>query len=144
MPKKIILSKNLKETQEIAKKIALNCKGGEIFTLEGDLGTGKTAFSQGLADGLGVKSQVNSPTFNILKLYKANLNKIKTFCHIDAYRLNNGNDLINIGFTDYLNDKTTVIAIEWPKNAISAIPKKSIKISLKSISLNTREITIES
>ncbi|MDA3802509.1 MAG: tRNA (adenosine(37)-N6)-threonylcarbamoyltransferase complex ATPase subunit type 1 TsaE [Patescibacteria group bacterium] len=138
-----IITKNSQETFDLAKNIAKDCTGSEVFALNGDLGAGKTAFCQGLAAGFKVKTQVNSPTFNILKLYQTNLKNINTFCHIDAYRLNNGNDLINLGFSDYLEDENTVIAIEWPENVSSALPKRVKNIYFKTLSENKREITLD-
>jgi tRNA threonylcarbamoyladenosine biosynthesis protein TsaE len=143
MKKKAYITNNSQETFDLARNIAKNSKRSEIFALHGNLGAGKTAFCQGLAAGLNVTSQVNSPTFNILKLYEANLANIDTFCHIDAYRLKSGDELINLGFSDYLEDENTIIAIEWPKNVSSVLPKNVKNIYFKTLSENKREITLD-
>ena len=94
------------ETIELGKRIGSTCLGGEVFLLLGDLGAGKTCLSQGIAQGLGIKTKVNSPTFNIMKIYRG---KKLSLCHIDAYRLNSGHDLTMIGFDDYLDRKDFVL-----------------------------------
>lgn len=127
-----IITKKEKETRECGLKLAKKLKGGEILALTGDLGAGKTKFLQGLAKGLGVKSRVNSPTFNILKVYKTSGNqKIKTFCHVDAYRLNSGKDLTSLGVEEYFQDKRAVTAIEWAEKVKKILPPKTIKITIK-------------
>lgn len=91
---------------------------------------------------LGVKSKVNSPTFNILKLYKANYKEIDTFCHIDAYRLKNSQDLINLGIDDYTSSNNIVIAIEWPENIEKNLNLNFKYINIKLLDDNTREFTL--
>jgi len=107
------ISKSEKETYNFAKKYSKSLKGGEVIGLIGDLGAGKTVFAKGLAYGLGIKRNINSPTFVLMKVYPANLNRIKQLCHIDAYRLKLKEDLMNIGSDDYLGQKDTVTIIEW-------------------------------
>ncbi|MDD3285835.1 MAG: tRNA (adenosine(37)-N6)-threonylcarbamoyltransferase complex ATPase subunit type 1 TsaE, partial [Patescibacteria group bacterium] len=113
MDKEIYISHSLEETQALGKKIASTFRGGEILALSGDLGAGKTAFVQGLAAGLNIKGRVNSPTFTIMKLYPAKKGNIKQLCHIDAYRISSGKELLDIGADDYIGQKDTVSAIEW-------------------------------
>ena len=90
-------SRSPEESFSLGQKLAATLKGGEILAFFGDLGAGKTAFVQGLAVGLGVKKIVNSPTFTILKVYPVKKGKIKQLCHIDAYRLSQGKELLDIG-----------------------------------------------
>lgn len=125
----ILISASAEETCYIGKSLGEACSGGEIFLLSGDLGAGKTCLIQGLAQGLGVKGKVNSPTFNIMKIYKPKKEGIKTFCHIDAYRLKSGKDLENIGFDDYLKPDS-VIAIEWSEIVKDIWPRKKIIINI--------------
>jgi tRNA threonylcarbamoyladenosine biosynthesis protein TsaE len=77
------------ETKQIGKDLASKLNGGEVITLEGDLGAGKTTFVKGLAEGLGVKKEITSPTFTLMNVYEltANSHKLKTLVHIDTYRL---------------------------------------------------------
>lgn len=118
------------ETFALGEKLGKTCQGGEAFLLLGDLGAGKTCLTQGLAKGLGVKGKVNSPTFNIMKVYKI---KKGTLCHIDAYRLNSGHDLEMIGIDDYLGRNDVIVVIEWAERVQSIWPKKVTKIEIKNI-----------
>jgi len=125
-----IIVKSPEETFFLGKEIGAACHGGETILLLGNLGAGKTCLTQGIARGLGVKEKVVSPTFNIMKIYKA---KIGTLCHIDAYRLNSGHDLRMIGIDDYLGKNDTVVVIEWAERVKSIWPKDIIKIEIKNI-----------
>lgn len=138
------ITKSEKETFTLGLKLAKKLKGGDVLALSGDLGAGKTKFLQGLAEGLGVKARVNSPTFNILKLYKISQNiKIKQFCHIDAYRLSLGKDLISLGVEEYFQDKKTITAIEWAEKVKNILPRKTLVIKIKAISEKEREIVLK-
>jgi len=108
-----IITNSEKETYQFAKDFSAKLKGGETLCLIGDLGAGKTAFTKGLASGLGVEKIITSPTFVLMKNYLANFGHIDKLAHIDAYRLSNGKDLEVIGASDYINDKNCVTVIEW-------------------------------
>lgn len=137
---KTIITKNEKATFNLGLALGKKCRGGEVFALCGDLGAGKTRLLQGLAVGLGVKNRVNSPTFNILKIYKS-VGKVKYFCHIDAYRLGSERDLIILGVEEFLNSAETVTAIEWAEKVKKIWPKNVKIINIKQLSINNREIT---
>lgn len=130
-----------KETLALGEKLAKRYHGGTVLALYGDLGAGKTCLTQGLARGWKAVGRVNSPTFNIMKLYRLRQGNAKQLCHIDAYRLNSGEDLRAIGFEDYLRDKNNIIVVEWPEKVEDILPEWTIKIYLKS-RLGGREITI--
>ncbi|MFC1613422.1 tRNA (adenosine(37)-N6)-threonylcarbamoyltransferase complex ATPase subunit type 1 TsaE [Patescibacteria group bacterium] len=135
------------ETKAIGKKIASKLKGGEILALQGDLGAGKTVLTKGIAETLGYKKIVNSPTFVLMKIYKVsragsivhddrsgcgtNLRKIKYICHIDAYRLNSASELKDIGALEYFGRPDTISIVEWPKKVKEILPKNAIWIKLK-------------
>lgn len=139
-----IITTSEKQTREAGFTLGKSLQGGEVLALYGDLGAGKTKFLQGLSNGLGVKNQVNSPTFNILKLYKVVANKrIKSFCHIDAYRLNSEKDLLSLGIEEYFQNDKTVTAIEWAEKIKDIWPKNVIIINIKHISEFEREISIK-
>lgn len=127
---KNLITNSPEETFLYGEKLGKTCQGGEVILLSGNLGAGKTCLTQGIAKGLGVKGKVNSPTFNIMKIYKI---KIGTLCHIDAYRLTSGHDLRMIGIDDYLGKKDTVVVIEWAEKVKSIWPKNKIKIEIKNI-----------
>jgi tRNA threonylcarbamoyladenosine biosynthesis protein TsaE len=137
---KTIITNSAKQTSALGKNLGKSCRGGEILALSGNLGAGKTCFTQGLAKGLGIKRIINSPTFVIMKVYNVKKNGIKKFCHIDAYRLKSADDLIAIGANEYLNRADTVTIIEWAEKIKKLLPKNTTKISLKHLKDNKREI----
>lgn len=143
MMNKKMVSKNEKETKKIATDLAKQLKGGEILMLTGDLGAGKTTFLQELAKRIGVQERVNSPTFNIMKLYKPKNKTIKVFCHIDAYRLDSGKDLKVLGIDEIWGNDDTVTAVEWAEIIKDIYPNHYIKVDIKHISENERELTID-
>ncbi len=113
MNKRIIV--NLSETEVLIEKIINNLKPGKILGLVGDLGAGKTTFVQILAKKLGIEDRVNSPTFNLQKLYNCrptNLG-IENLLHVDAYRLASLAELEDIGFFEYIGNGKTVAVVEW-------------------------------
>ena len=138
------ISKNSEETTKFGQSLASEFVGGEVLAMVGDLGAGKTCLSQGVAQGLGIKRKVNSPTFVVMKVYDLNnKNGIKKFCHIDAYRLSSAEDLIAIGALDYLNRADTVTIIEWAEKVADIWPQDTILINIKHQSENTRKISIK-
>ena len=143
---KPIITKNETETFNLGRELGKKCRGGEIFILNGDLGAGKTRLVQGLAQGLGVKAKVNSPTFNIIKVYSikgaVGNKRAKVFCHIDTYRLRSVHDLIFLGVEEFFSDPGTVTAIEWGEKVKEIWPKRAVVINIKMLDENSREISI--
>ncbi len=130
MKKKIVL-KNLEDTMSFGKSLALSCFGGEIFAVSGPLGSGKTSLAQGFARGFKIRNRVNSPTFNIIKIYKVvNNQSIKEFVHIDAYRLKSSIELLSLGVEDFFNSKESVVFIEWADKIEDILPAKAKKIKI--------------
>jgi tRNA threonylcarbamoyladenosine biosynthesis protein TsaE len=124
-----MISKNTKETSEIAKmfldKILRNNKkqkGALVVALSGDLGAGKTVFTQAIGKHLGIKHKITSPTFVIMKKYVIKLEKYNFLFHFDAYRLKNEKELLNLGWEDIINNKNHLVFIEWPENVEKVIP----------------------
>ena len=142
MGTRMTLLANEQETIAFAQGFAKQLQGGSIILLEGTLGAGKTCFVRGLCEGLGGNPiQVSSPTFSILQEYKvANERKL---IHIDAYRLSSEEELEPIGWEEYIEDKTAIIAIEWPSRIANAIPEHAICLQIEHIDINTREITLK-
>lgn len=114
--------------------------GGDIVILKGDLGAGKTSFTKGVAKGLGVTDTITSPTFSIMNVYdfpKGNL------IHIDTYRIENEEDLIEIGIEEYLGERNTICVIEWPEKIPNLLKEKEpLVVTLTHEKENTRIITI--
>lgn len=105
---------------------------GDVLTLKGDLAGGKTTFTKGIGKALNIKEVINSPTFNILKIYHGE----KTLFHIDAYRLE-GNDY-DLGFEEFLDEGICVV--EWPEYFMSYLPKEYLEISFKALDDTSRAI----
>jgi tRNA threonylcarbamoyladenosine biosynthesis protein TsaE len=129
------VSKNIKDTQTLAKDflnriLKVKNKNACIVSLYGELGTGKTTFSQFVAKNLGVKRKVNSPTFVIMKRYNLKHKNFKNLFHLDAYRLKNHKELLVLGWEEIISKPDNLILIEWPENVIKAIPKKHHKIHI--------------
>ena len=137
-----IITNSQEETINLAKEYITTLKGN-VLGLIGDLGTGKTVFTQGLAKELGVKEIVKSPTFVLMKVYDTNHKVIKKLVHVDAYRLTNAQELIDIGLTEYLNKKDTLVVIEWADKVKDFLPKETIMINFKEgNNINQRIINI--
>lgn len=125
------------------KKRANSNKRATVVGLFGDLGSGKTTFSQALGKKLGILEFMTSPTFVIEKVYKIDSGShFKNLIHIDAYRLEKRTELEVLGFNDLINDPKNLILIEWPERVIDILPEDLIKINFKFISENEREIII--
>ena len=133
--KKIINS--LQEMKELAKDFSSSLKEGDVVLLNGDLGAGKTTFTQFVLSFLGVKETVTSPTFAILKTYQGKFN----FHHFDTYRIST-EEAIESGFDEILSDGGSVIFVEWSENILPLIPEKRIVINIKLIDDEKREIEI--
>ena len=136
--KLIFKTKNKMETRSLGKTIAPLLEPGDVLLLEGDLGAGKTTFTGGVAEGLGVKEDVISPTFNIMKCYFHG--RIPLY-HIDAYRLEGQN--IEIGLDEYIEGDGACF-IEWPQFIEPLLPDEKMEIILKNEGGDQRSITFTS
>ena len=137
-----IITQNEKQTKEAGKILGeeiLKGENGLIVGLEGELGSGKTTFIQGLAQGLGIKDKITSPTFVIFKKY----NILNTnFYHVDCYRLENGKDLIDLGFEEISKSKESIVLIEWAEKIKDILPKDTLWISFEYLDKNKRKIVV--
>jgi len=134
MNQKIIVH-SADETIEFAKKLGSGLQPGSILTLEGDLATGKTTFTKGLALGLGIAAVIDSPTFAIVKEYEG---KVPLF-HMDVYRLDGDSDIEFI--LEYF-DRDGVCVIEWASIIEKDLPKERVDIKIKRLEGDKREIII--
>ena len=120
---------SVEETWKLAAQFARELKPGDVICLEGDLGAGKTTFTQGLAAALGVKGRVTSPTFCIVQEHAFDgdrqqsdaVGSVRLLVHMDLYRLHGEDDVIAIGWEDYLSEGA-VLVVEWPERAGTLIP----------------------
>jgi len=113
------------QTEDLGRRVARQLRGGEVLALFGGMGMGKTAFTRGLAAGLGISSGISSPTFSIVNEYHGRL----TVYHFDMFRVESWEDLESTGFFDYL-DTDAVLVIEWSENISGALPPDAITIEL--------------
>ena len=113
------------ETEALGVRLADELKAGAVIAFTGDLGAGKTAFTRGLARGLGVGGRVTSPTFTIVNEYEGG--GLPLF-HFDMYRLEDAGDLFDIGWEDYL-DRGGVCAVEWSERVEEALPEDAVTVS---------------
>lgn len=135
-------TRSAEETYEFAKSLGENAKGGDVYCLTGDLGTGKTVFAQGFAAGIGVTDTVNSPTFTIVQVY--NDGRIP-FYHFDVYRIGDSEEMYEIGYEEYIYGDG-VCLIEWAELIEDILPDRYTKVLIeKDMSQGTdhRKITIE-
>lgn len=122
----IIESFSMEDTFKLGEDLGAKALPGEIYTLSGDLGTGKTVFAQGFAKGLGIEEAVNSPTFTIVSEYTEGR---MPFYHFDVYRISNPEEMYEIGFEEYLYGQG-VCLIEWAELIRDIIPEKTIDIAI--------------
>ena len=123
----IIETHDPEETFEVGRTIGMNAKPGQIYTLTGDLGVGKTVFTQGVAAGLGITEPVNSPTFTIVQVYEEGR---LPFYHFDVYRIGDIEEMDEIGYEDYFyGDGLTMI--EWANLIEEILPKKRKEITIE-------------
>ena len=132
------ITKSPEETEAVGAALAGVLKAGTVIAYRGDLGAGKTAFTRGLAKGLGCKELVTSPTYTIVNEYLGG--RLPLF-HFDMYRLGSSDDLFDIGWEDYL-DRIGICAVEWRENVEDAM-EGAMVISIQKLSDEERNIIIE-
>ena len=133
------ITNSKEETIALAEKLATKLNNHDIIFYVGGLGMGKTAFTQGLCNGLGIDADVTSPTFAIVNEYYGR--PLSVF-HFDMYRIENEDQLYNIGFYDYL-DYDGVLAIEWSENIADFFGDNNITVTFEKLDETVRRITIE-
>ncbi len=149
------ITNSAKETQELAGIILADLikkspkNKAIVLALHGDLGSGKTTFTQGLAKFLKIKNRITSPTFVIQKKFQIPRNKkqtnlksqIQNLYHIDAYRLSKPEEILELGWQEIIDNPKNIIVIEWPEKIKKFLPKETIYLKLKFINETQREIT---
>lgn len=134
-----LITYSAEETMNLGQKFVALAKPGSTFCLTGDLGAGKTTLVRGIARALNIKSVVQSPTFNIMKVY---FDGDRPLIHIDAYRLADVNT--DIGLDEYIAYETGITVIEWPEFIKDLIPENAIEVNIRHAEGDTRNITIKS
>ena len=138
---KKIISHSEAETEQPAFDLARTLSPGAVLTLNGDLGAGKTVFARGFARGLGVDEAVSSPTYTIAQEYL--LPDGKRLYHLDLYRISSAAAGLAFGVDEFLNDSNAFALVEWPERVGDVIPDSAIKIFIRHLDKNQREITID-
>lgn len=122
-----VVTHSPEETEALAKRLGETAEAGTVFCLVGDLGAGKTLFTQGFAKGLGVAEKVTSPTFALMNQYRGRL----VVTHFDLYRLEREEELDEIGFYEFAEDERGVVLIEWADKFPDALPKPHIRLEIE-------------
>lgn len=125
------------EMKALGRKLATLLPSGSVVLLEGDLGVGKTTLVRGIAEGLNIKETVQSPTFNIMKVY---FKGDRPLIHIDAYRLEDKN--ADIGLEEYIGYESGITVIEWAKFIANSLPNDVISIEITNLGENKRDVVI--
>ena len=115
-----------RETEDLGARLGERLQPGTVIAYTGDLGAGKTAFTRGLARGLGVTDRVTSPTYTIVNEYEGNI----PLFHFDMYRLDDSDALFDIGWEDYL-DRGGVCVVEWSENVADALPPDTVVVTIE-------------
>ncbi len=110
------------ETHAVGARLGRLLRPGVLVALIGPLGAGKTCFVQGLAEGLGIEGVITSPTFVLMRLHRGEV----ALCHVDAYRLSDAEELLDLGFDDWLAE--SVVALEWADTVIEVLPRERIEV----------------
>ncbi len=137
-PTRTLVSKSPAETQAIGERLGAELGAGAVVACTGELGAGKTCFLQGLARGLGVETDVTSPTFVLVNYYRGRL----PVYHLDAYRTDSLTEVVELGIEEMLHgDGVTVI--EWADKLLPLLPARTIRVHLEGLGDEPREITID-
>ncbi|MBO7482849.1 MAG: tRNA (adenosine(37)-N6)-threonylcarbamoyltransferase complex ATPase subunit type 1 TsaE [Kiritimatiellae bacterium] len=131
---------SVEETWNLAREFAKELRPGTVVCLEGDLGAGKTTFTQGLASAMGVRGRVTSPTFCIVQEHEGDGGGL--LVHMDLYRLHGEDDVLAIGWEDYLA-RGAVLVVEWPERAGSLIPPDARHVEMRHVSEESRIVHID-
>ncbi|MBN9388065.1 MAG: tRNA (adenosine(37)-N6)-threonylcarbamoyltransferase complex ATPase subunit type 1 TsaE [Chloroflexi bacterium] len=132
------VSHSVAQTQRCGSQLAQQLGPGTVILLEGDLGAGKTTFTKGLAQGLGVEGYVNSPTFTLVNEYEGRL----PVYHLDCYRLENGREALDFGIEEYLYGEGVTV-IEWPERIREIWPSSYIRVTLSYLNETKRSLRVE-
>ena len=123
---------------ELGKKIAGGLSSGDVLAIEGELGAGKTTFIKGLAEGLGVRDFVSSPTFIIINEYAGRL----PFFHMDLYRVEDASSVEELAVEEYF-DRGGIVAVEWAERLGELLPDRYLSVRIDPIDENSRKIVVE-
>lgn len=127
------------DMRALGRRVAVTLQLGDVLLLHGDLGAGKTTFTQGVAAGLGITSPIQSPTFTLVREHDASSMRLY---HLDLYRLESPDDLEDIGYEIYINPPDGVSLIEWPERAGEWLPDRFLLVSISHLGGDRREVAL--
>lgn len=139
------ITSSAEETKDLGLRLAAELKSGTVLALRGDLGAGKTTFSQGLLTGLGIPGPHNSPTFVVMMQYDvshASPYGMKRVYHADAYRIGS-KEMLNVGWEEWLADKEGLVLLEWPERVADILPARMQTITFEWLDETRRKIRLE-
>jgi len=136
-----LVSNSAEETFSLGQKIAVHLAEGSVIALQGELGSGKTCLTKGIASGLGITENVTSPTYTIISEYSCIAVPAGVFYHIDAYRINNDEDFEQIGGIEIING-SGISVIEWSERIKKSLPPGTITVTIKITGSVSRSIQI--
>ncbi len=137
---KEVICKSLEDTKKLAFDFEKELFGGEVVTLTGDLGAGKTTFTKSLALAMGINEHITSPTFTLMNQYQGK--NLKLY-HFDMYRIDDIDEILETGLTEYFGNRDAVCVIEWAENIKALLPKKLLNITIEKIDENSRRFLFE-
>ncbi len=138
---KEFITNQARETEDLAPQILQLLADKQVVALVGNLGAGKTVLVKALAQHLGIKENLTSPTFVLLKVYPVSHKRFDKLIHVDCYRLDKAEDLSDIGLEDYLNDPRALLLIEWA-DKIKRLPSEILTVKIELLGGQQRKITI--
>jgi tRNA threonylcarbamoyladenosine biosynthesis protein TsaE len=124
------ISRSTAQTRRLGARLGSLLRGGDTVALKGDLGTGKTVFTQGIGRGWGALSHLLSPTYVLMRRHERPQNKVKLY-HIDLYRLNSAQEAIDLGLEELLGDQMTICVVEWADRATEIFPEECLWVTLR-------------
>lgn len=135
------ISSSCSDTEKIGERLARTMKDGGFVAFFGDLGAGKTAFVRGMGKVLCPEASVCSPTYSVINEYKRDGRTV--LCHVDAYRINDDDDLYSTGFYDCADYPSCVMAVEWSEKIPFAVPSDAVRVTIERIGETERRITVD-
>lgn len=134
-----VIIESAEAMQQLGRDLAASLQPGDVVLLHGDLGAGKTTFTQGVAQGLGIDAPVQSPTFTLVREHDAATMRLY---HLDLYRLDSPDELEDIGYEVFINPTDGVSLIEWPERADSWLPDRFLLVQIEHLGGDRRSVTL--
>ena len=131
------ITNSAEETADLSLAVSQRIHEGDVLCLNGELGAGKTLFAKTLAETLGVEGEVTSPTFSLMNIYEG----VCPIVHFDLYRLENEEELEDIGFAEYVSNEEGIVLIEWAEKFPEALPEEYIEINIERLEGDSRRFS---